>query len=151
MSNSSDDENQGNDVDPDKSYAVGNKKTPLHTRFKPGQSGNPSGRPKGRRNFARTLLKEFYKLAPATINGKPIKMTNDKLFARSLVTDGIIKGPQSKLQLANAVRQAEATLAAEAEARKKAEWEEDPIFVWGEEQEKRLQELIAVTDASNKS
>jgi hypothetical protein len=27
-------------------YPVGYKKPPLHTQFKPGQSGNPSGRPK---------------------------------------------------------------------------------------------------------
>jgi hypothetical protein len=53
--------------------------------------------------------------------------------------------------LANAVRQAEATLAAEAEARKKAEAEEDPIFEWNEEAEKHLQELIEATDALKKS
>jgi Family of unknown function (DUF5681) len=50
-----------------------------------GKSGNPSGRTKGRTNFDMTLLKEFYKPVSATINGKPIKATNDKLFAASLV------------------------------------------------------------------
>ena len=106
----------------DAPYAVGNKKPPLHTRFKPGKSGNPSGRPKGRCDFDTTLLKEFYRAVPVTKNGKPIKVTNDKLFANSLVKDGITKGPQSKLQLANRVERAEAKLAAkaEAEARKKA-------------------------------
>jgi hypothetical protein len=29
------------------SHEVGNKKPPKHTQFKPGQSGNPSGLPKG--------------------------------------------------------------------------------------------------------
>jgi hypothetical protein len=28
-------------------YAVGHKRPPVHTRFKPGQSGNPTGRAKG--------------------------------------------------------------------------------------------------------
>ena len=32
-------------------YEVGRGKPPLHTRFKPGESGNPKGRPKGVRNF----------------------------------------------------------------------------------------------------
>jgi hypothetical protein len=150
MSNSKDKGGMGNNVDPDKPYAVGNKKPPLHTRFKPGQSGNPSGRPKGRRNFDTTLLKEFYKPVLATVQGKPVKVTNDRLFALSLVKDGITKGPQSKRELANAIERAEARLAAMAEARKKAEPEEDPIFVWDEEAEKRLQELIEATDSSNK-
>src|SRR5438045_2771148 len=41
-------------------YAVGYCRPPLHTRFKPGQSGNPSGRVKGSKNlkslFHQTLL-----------------------------------------------------------------------------------------------
>ena len=36
-------------------YAVGFRRPPLHTRFKPGVSGNPSGRPKESKNF-KTLL-----------------------------------------------------------------------------------------------
>ena len=37
------------------SYKVGFRRPPLHTRFKPGVSGNPSGRPKDSKNF-KTLL-----------------------------------------------------------------------------------------------
>jgi hypothetical protein len=36
-------------------YPVGYKRPPAHTRFKPGQSGNPSGRAKGSQNI-RTLF-----------------------------------------------------------------------------------------------
>jgi hypothetical protein len=142
MSNSRDEENRGTNASPDKSYTVGNKKPPLHSRFPPGKSGNPSGRPKGRTNFDTTLLKEFYKPVSATINGKPIKLTNDKLFAASLVKDGITKGPQSKLQLANRVERAEARLAAEAEVRKKAEAERPVVkFQWTEAQQRMYQEV----------
>jgi hypothetical protein len=150
MSNSNDEENRGHDVGPDKSYAVGNKKPPRHTRFKPGQSGNPSGRPKGRRNFDTILLKEFHKKIPVTINGKLTKAPNDELFAHNWVKDGITKGPQSKLHLANAVRAAEARVAAaEAEARKKVDADE-PILEWTEEQEKVYQELMKISGWSDK-
>ena len=36
---------------------VGYKNPPLHSRFQPGQSGNPKGRPKGSKNV-RTILRE---------------------------------------------------------------------------------------------
>ena len=35
----------------DDAFAVGYKKPPQHSRFKPGRSGNPRGRQKGVRNF----------------------------------------------------------------------------------------------------
>jgi Family of unknown function (DUF5681) len=142
MSNSKDKRDRENKVAPDKPYAVGNKKPPLNKRFKPGQSGNPSGRPKGRLNFETTLLNEFYKLAPATMNGKPIKKSNDELFAHSMVKDGITKGPQSKLLLANYIQRIEAKLAAEAEARKKVEAEK-PVakFKWTAAQQRLYEEV----------
>jgi hypothetical protein len=45
-------------VDTEKSgYSVGFKRTPKHTRFKKGKSGNPRGRPKGALNVATILRK----------------------------------------------------------------------------------------------
>lgn len=41
----------------DASYEVGYCKPPKDTRFKPGQSGNPKGRPRGARNL-RTAVRE---------------------------------------------------------------------------------------------
>ena len=35
----------------DAPYEIGYGKPPKHTRFKPGHSGNPGGRPRGQRNF----------------------------------------------------------------------------------------------------
>ena len=146
MSRSNDKELRGSDAAPDAPYKVGNKKPPLHSRFKPGQSGNPSGRRKGRSNFGTTLMKEFCKAVAATMNGKPIKVTNEQLFAAALVKDGITKGPQSKALLAGFIERLEARSAAEAEARKKAEAEKPAeAFSWSEEQEKLFRELERVT------
>jgi len=42
-----------------KDYVVGYGRPPIHTRFKPGQSGNPAGRPKGAKNFATEIAAEL--------------------------------------------------------------------------------------------
>jgi hypothetical protein len=44
----------------DEPYEIGYGKPPKHTQFKPGQSGHPSGRPRGQRNF-RTAVREALK------------------------------------------------------------------------------------------
>lgn len=40
-------------------YAIGYAKPPHHTRFRPGQSGNPRGRPRGTRNLKTDLIEEL--------------------------------------------------------------------------------------------
>jgi hypothetical protein len=40
-------------------YEVGHKRPPKHSQFKPGQSGNPNGRPKGARNLKTDLADEL--------------------------------------------------------------------------------------------
>jgi Family of unknown function (DUF5681) len=42
-------------ISPDDNYAVGYGRPPLHTRFKKGQSGNPSGRRAGQQSLTNTL------------------------------------------------------------------------------------------------
>jgi len=46
---------------PDADYQVGYAKPPANTRFKPGQSGNPKGRPKGAKNKRPKLNEERLK------------------------------------------------------------------------------------------
>jgi len=41
---------------PERDYEVGRGKPPKHSRFKPGQSGNPRGRPKGAVNCETALM-----------------------------------------------------------------------------------------------
>lgn len=40
----------------DAAYEVGYCRPPKHTRFKPGQSGHPSGRPRGQPNFRTAVI-----------------------------------------------------------------------------------------------
>jgi len=40
-------------------YEVGYSKPPKHTRFQPGRSGNPRGRPKGTNNLKTDLIEEL--------------------------------------------------------------------------------------------
>ncbi|MFO1148084.1 MAG: DUF5681 domain-containing protein [Alsobacter sp.] len=55
----------GGEVQTSSDYQVGYGKPPKETRFKPGQSGNPRGRPKGAQNVETILRKEL--LGPITV------------------------------------------------------------------------------------
>ena len=52
------------------SDVIGYKKPPVHSRFRPGQSGNPKGRPKGAKGFAAELERELASKIPITENGR---------------------------------------------------------------------------------
>jgi hypothetical protein len=66
-------------------YEVGNKKPPKEFQFKPGQSGNPKGRPKGSTSFEDKVQKELSKVVTVTKNGKPVKMSKLDVGVRRLV------------------------------------------------------------------
>ena len=52
-------------------YDVGYGKPPVHSRFKPGQSGNSKGRPKGVRNFKTDVQATLKAPVRVTRGGKP--------------------------------------------------------------------------------
>ena len=58
--------------------AVGYGNPPVHTRFKPGQSGNPKGRRKGQRNI-RTVVNEALN-QPITIREGNIKRKKTNIY-----------------------------------------------------------------------
>ncbi|PLX35622.1 MAG: hypothetical protein C0605_09170 [Hyphomicrobiales bacterium] len=56
-------------------YEVGYAKTPIHSRFKKGQSGNPKGRPKGQKNAATIIQKALNEKVTVNVNGHRRKMS----------------------------------------------------------------------------
>lgn len=64
---------------------VGYRRPPVATQFKPGVSGNPSGRPKKTKSLQAEICDELAELTPITDNGGSVKITKAKAVARSLV------------------------------------------------------------------
>lgn len=58
-----------------KDYKIGYKRPPVATRFKPGQSGNPTGRPKGCRSMKTAVADILNTEVDVTVGGKKRRMT----------------------------------------------------------------------------
>ena len=58
---------------------------PVHSRFKPGQSGNLKGRPRRPRNLKDELREELLQEIQVEENSKIIKITKQRLIAKALV------------------------------------------------------------------
>jgi hypothetical protein len=67
------------------SYEVGFSKPPRSTQFKPGQSGNPAGRPRGAKNFATAIEDELRVPVTVTENGKRKRISKREVIAKHLV------------------------------------------------------------------
>src|SRR6266496_4770657 len=66
-------------------FEVGFGKPPRSTRFKPGQSGNPNGRPRGAKNFAVAIEQELVTRVTVTENGKRRRISKREVIAKHLV------------------------------------------------------------------
>ena len=70
---------------------VGYGRPPQHTRFKPGQSGNPKGRPKSTINLKTDLMEELSERVSVSEGGKPKKLSKQRALLKSLVAKAITK------------------------------------------------------------
>lgn len=75
------------------SYPVGYKKPPEATRFQPGRSGNPSGRPKKVKTEKQALEEVLNKVYTANGPNGPVHLTGNDVVVQALfkgATDGKI-------------------------------------------------------------
>jgi hypothetical protein len=75
--------------EPSETDTVGYKRPPSKTRFKPGQSGNPRGRPKRQVDMSSALNKAFNDKIVVTELGKTL--TGMEAFVQSIV-DRVLRG-----------------------------------------------------------
>jgi hypothetical protein len=74
-------------------YDVGYRRPPVRTRFKPGQSGNPSGRPKGSQNLS-SLIDKILKEEVSLREGAEVrKVSKAEAILRGVIV-GAMKGDQ---------------------------------------------------------
>lgn len=66
-------------------YDVGYGRPPEHTRFQKGQSGNPKGRPKGRKNMATVMREVLAQTVTIKQNGKKRRVPFSEAFVHRLV------------------------------------------------------------------
>jgi hypothetical protein len=66
-------------------FEVGSGKPPRSTQFKPGQSGNPAGRPRGAKNFATAIEQELDARVTVTENGRRRRISKLEVVAKHLV------------------------------------------------------------------
>jgi hypothetical protein len=79
------DEAQPADAEPAADYAVGYGRPPVATRFRPGQSGNPRGRPKRARNLAAIVAAALGEPVAVNENGRRRLITKLEAAVKQLV------------------------------------------------------------------
>ncbi len=71
-------------------YQVGYRRPPISNRFKPGRSGNPRGRPKGKKNVATILEQELHKPIVITSHGRKKTVSVLEAAVRRLLEEALV-------------------------------------------------------------
>jgi len=83
----------------DSDYKIGNKRPPRHTRFQPGQSGNPKGRPKQKKSLAMHLKETLFRPVTIKENGRRRKVPYMKAFVNSVAHRAVNGDPTARRDL----------------------------------------------------
>lgn len=83
--------------DSSEDYRVGYGRPPQHSRFQPGQSGNPKGRPKGSLNLATAINRALREKVQVVENGRRRTLTKLDAAIKGLVNRAV-KGDARAMQ-----------------------------------------------------
>jgi hypothetical protein len=79
----------------DEQKKVGYRNPPRKSRFKPGQSGNPKGRPKHSGNIALEILRELKQPVTVRENGRERVLTKRAALAKAVVSRALAGDPRA--------------------------------------------------------
>ena len=79
------DEKRPTGKEPGGDYEVGYGRPPRHTRFEPGRSGNPRGRPKGTKNLKTDLMEELGEKIVVREGEQSRRVSKQRAVVKSLV------------------------------------------------------------------
>ncbi len=79
-----------------RAYDIGYGKPPKHTQFQPGQSGKPSGRPKGATGAKKSIRKMLSRSTPVKI-GDEVKHLSTLELSLERTSEGVRKGDKSSV------------------------------------------------------
>ncbi len=83
----------------DKDYDIGYGKPPKHTRFKPGQSGNPRGRPKKTKDIDKLFDQELNRTLRIQEDGQLRTLTKREVIVKGVI-NAAMKGDHRAQKLA---------------------------------------------------
>lgn len=96
--------------DGEKPYVVKRGKPPREHQFKPGQSGNPAGRPKGSKAIDMLMEEELDRKIEVTLSGRRTRLSKRQVMIRQLV-DKALKGDYKAITTCLALQNAKKTSA----------------------------------------
>jgi len=82
-------------IAPNAEEKTGYGRPPKHTQFKPGQSGNLKGRPKGSRNFGKILVDEINATAEFTERGRKFRLPKGQIAIRQMINKAATGDPKA--------------------------------------------------------
>lgn len=86
------------------SYDIGYRRPPRHTQFKPGQSGNRRGRPRGTRKFSTLFGEKLRAKVRIRDGGRPMAVR--EILINNLVASALKGDPKARDQLIKLLGQA---------------------------------------------
>lgn len=92
---------------PDGDNAVGFGRPPQHTRFRPGRSGNPKGRPKGSKNFSTLFSEELAQPVTVTENGRRRRMPKRQAIAKQVINKAMSNNLKAAAVVLDQIRRSE--------------------------------------------